>query len=160
MKLDPEIQKVLMNSKSVNKQKINYAKIDRLIRRTIRVLNQLPYLATFGCCAGHKGTQYFLGKETHDQPVFSDMYIAFEVYDEVGYQKLVKQMQKAFAGSNLTFYEDKLYPPPIVWQWVVRARGATRDEVKKGLAEARAKIIEIVALKRPMQVSPRPLDSK
>lgn len=148
--MDPEIQKILMHMKPVNKQRIDYTKIDQYIRRTIRILNQLPYLATIGCCAGHNGTQYFLGAETHNQPFFSDMYIAFEVYDEAEYLKLVSQIQKALTGLNTFFHEDKLYPQPYVWRWIFCVGRTTRGEVKKGLAEVRAKIIEVVKSGRPI----------
>ena len=142
--MDYEIQKTLSSIRKVNKEKIDYGSIDLNLRNVIRGLNQLPFLATVGCCEGHRRVNRFTGRPIPSGPAFSEMYIAFEVYDEDKYDDLVERVTAATSSlTSVAFKAEKLYPEPHLWKWGFHIEDTRATSAQKKLEKIRRQILEV-----------------
>jgi len=77
----------------VNKEKIPYDEIDPEMIQIIKEINSLSFCATTSCCQGHPIKMFDKGD---DFKYTADLYIMFEVYDELKFLKFLEAIQKGF----------------------------------------------------------------
>jgi len=78
-----------MKSLQERKAKIPYDQIDERIKKTIKMLNQFPFLITTSCCEGHADT---IGYGNW----VADGYVTLEVLDEDQFLKMLGEITPAF----------------------------------------------------------------
>jgi len=130
----------------IDKKKIPYDKIDVDIKNIIKMINTLPFCATISCCQGHLTTMFKKGINNRYKYT-ANLFIAFEVYDELKFLKFLENLQKGFYKSvnwwmNIIkeYYFDPIpnYDvPSISWRISIDISSNSKVKLKEILKRSR-----------------------
>jgi len=143
----------------MDKSKIPYDKIDKGLVQIIRELNKLEFLVTTSCCAGHPDKFCDVAPDgKHSKYYRANLYITFEVVDEILFMELSKVVQTIFRNvlnenfsiSKIYNFTGTYYNLHTYWRWGCWTSSKTKREVNQKLTKFKTHIL--LAIKKSLEV--------